>query len=364
VFTGFRWPKQRYNLGKIGVLGCFMKSRRITALLVLLPLLTILVSAGDSQQAPKISKQTRLELEHLFNAELVYVRTPFPMGKDGLKVKNGVVTPNGSELQQKLAMWGPACKPGDAARISNVVFKDNFIHVEINGGPIKKQKWYEHISVGGADGSSAPLAPSDSTANARGSFVDLYFDNYVPEMTGQDLKQLLRPVLDFEAKSREEAYLETVPPKVKDAIQNHQVLVGMNHEMVTYSKGRPPKKIREHDGEVEYEEWIYGEPPQDVEFVRFIGDEVVRLETMKVDGQKVVKTEKELETEPAPKVAKKDDVRPATAPTLHRAGENPENGPERQNDPGGVVLPPAGQSDPTNPTPGAPPPNFSPAPAR
>ena len=84
----------------------------------------------------------------------------------------------------------------------------------------------------------------------------------------------------------QEAYLETVPPKVKEAIQNHQVLVGMNHEMVTYAKGRPPKKVREQDGETEYEEWIYGDPPQDVEFVRFMGDEVVRLETMKVDGRR------------------------------------------------------------------------------
>ena len=335
-------------------------------LLVLVPLLTIVASAGDAQQTPKISKQTRLELAHLFNAELVYVRTPFPMGKEGLRIKAGVVTPNGPELQQKLVMWGPACKPGDAARISNVVFKDNFIHIEINGGPIKKEKWYQRISVGGADGSSAPLAPSDSNANARGSFVDLYFDDYVPEMTGQDFKQLLRPVLDFEAKSREEAYLETVPPKVTDAIQNHKVLVGMNHEMVTYSKGRPPKKVREHDGEAEYEEWIYGDPPQDVEFVRFMGDEVVRLEVMKVDGQKVVKTEKEIETEPAaPKVAKKDDVRPANAPTLHRPGENPDSAP-KDNDTVRVpvILPSGGQPDPTNPTPGAPPPNFAPAPVR
>jgi hypothetical protein len=340
-----------------------MKSRRISALLVTVPLFTALTFAGDSAQAPKISKQTRLELVHLFNAELVYIRTPFPMGKEGLRLKSGVVTPSGPELQQKLVMWGPAAKPGDAARISDVVFKDNLIHIEINGGPVKKQKWYERISVGGADGSSVPLSPSDSTANARGSFVDVYFDNYVPEMTGKDLKDILRPVLDFESKSREEAYLETVPPKVKEAIQNHHVLVGMNREMVTYSKGRPPKKVREHDGETEYEEWIYGDPPQDVEFVRFVGDEVVRLETMKVDGQKVVKTEKEIEMEPAPKVAKKDDVRPATAPTLRRPGENPDNAePVQPGAPSNVpinVPPPVGSPDPSGTGP-----NLFPTPAR
>jgi len=38
---------------------------------------------------------------------------------------------------------------------------------------------------------------------------------------------------------------------------------------------------------------IYGEPPQDVDFVRIASDEVVRVETMKVDGQKILRTEKE-----------------------------------------------------------------------
>jgi hypothetical protein len=300
-----------------------MKYRLLPALLV--PLVGILLAtAQDSNstaRAPKISKQTRMELVRLMNAEVVYVRSPFPMGRSGLKLRNGQVTPSGAELQQLVAMWGPAAKNGDAVRITNLIFKDNYVHVEINGGPIKKQKWYERISVGGAGGET-PIAPSDTNANARGSFVDVYFEPYVPEMTGQQFKVLLRPVLDFDSKSREEAYLETVPPKAKEAIQNHQVLVGMNHEMVTYSKGRPPKKVREREDEVDYEEWIYGEPPQDVEFVRFVGDEVVRLETMKVDGTKVVKTDKELNLDPVTKVAKQDDeARPANAPTLRRPGE-------------------------------------------
>src|SRR5947209_15070965 len=39
----------------------------------------------------------------------------------------------------------------------------------------------------------------------------------------------------------------------------HNVLVGMNPEMVIHAKGRPPKKVREKDGETEYEERIYGD---------------------------------------------------------------------------------------------------------
>jgi len=278
-----------------------------------------------------MARQTRQEIIHAFNDELVYVRTIFPMGKAGLKLKDGALTPSGPELQQLMALWGPAAKPGDRARISSILIKDNYIRLEINGGPIKKQKWYQHIEISGAQG--APITPSDPSANARGSLVDLYFDKYVPELTGPELKELLRPVFDFDAKSAIEAYLETVPPQVKEAIKNHHVLVGMNRDMVIYAKGRPPKKVREsaHGAaeDVEYEEWIYGTPPQDVDFVRFVGDEVVRVETMEVDGQKIVRVDKEVDLG-ATTLAKKQEARPANAPTLRRPGEEmPEGNPTR-----------------------------------
>jgi len=96
----------------------------------------------------------------------------------------------------------------------------------------------------------------------------------------------------------------------------------INHDMVTYALGHPPRRVREHDGDIEYEEWVYGTPPQDVDFVRFVGEEVVRVETMKVDGQKLVRVEKEVDLG-APTVAKKDNgERPSNAPTLRRPGED------------------------------------------
>ncbi|HKC01472.1 MAG TPA: hypothetical protein VKD23_21995 [Terriglobales bacterium] len=284
------------------------------------------LALAENTPPPKISKATREDIIHAFNEELVYIRTSFPMGKMGLKLRNGNVTPTGPELQHLMSLWGPAAKPGDRARISDVVIKEDHIRFEINGGPIKKQKWYQHIQISGAN-SSVPIAPSDSSANARGSFVDLYFDKYVPEMTGPELKQVLRPVFDFDSKSALDAYLETVSPQVKDAIKNHHVLVGMNHDMVIYAKGRPPKKVRERADEAEYEEWIYGVPPQDVDFVRFVGDEVVRVETMKVGGEKVVRIEKEVDLG-EPTIARKEEDRPANAPTLRRPGEEmPESNP-------------------------------------
>lgn len=339
-----------------------MKPPLVWALLILstsLPSATAFAQTSSSSQKtsppPHMSKKTRMDLIRAFDAELVYIRTPFPMGKKGLTVKDGATSPNGPELQMLIATWGPAVKPGDQARITAVEVKGERIRFEINGGPIKKQKWYERLQVGG-NGGTVPVAPSDSNANPRGSFVDLEFDHYVPELSAPEIKQLLRPVFDFDAKSAVEAYLETVPPKVKEAIQNHQVLVGMNREMVVYSKGRAPKKIREKENETEYEDWIYGEPPQDVDFVRFVGDEVTRVETMKVSGEKIVRTEREVELAPKPSLAQTTEptARPANAPTLRRPGEEMPNDPNTNPRSGNVAPLPPPQSEPQDPGGGTP----------
>ena len=150
-------------------------------------------------------------------------------------------------------------------------------------------------------------------------------------MSAAQLRALLLPVLDFKARSKEEAYLDTVPPKAKEAIQAHHVLVGMNTEMVIHAVGKPPKKVRERDGETDYEEWIYGQAPQDVDFVRIIGDEVVRVETMKVGGEKIVRAEKEVIIEKPDKdteAKREQEDRPANAPSLRRPGEDTEDVPK------------------------------------
>jgi hypothetical protein len=309
--------------------------------------------------APRISKQGRYEIIRNFETQLVYARTAFPMGKKGLQLKQGVITPNGDELQQALNLWGPAVKPGDPAHISLVQIKDDHIRFEINGGPERRQKWYQRVQVTGAYGQPVPgTGPNEPQSNPHGSYVDLYFDKYVPEMTSQQLRDALYPVLDFNAKNKEQAYLDTMPPKVKQAIQAHHVLVGMTQEMVLHAKGKPPKKVRERTGETEYEEWIYGEAPADVDFVRFVGDEVVRVETMKVDGEKIVRTEKEIILQPPDqdkdKEAKKEpDDRPSSAPSLRRPGEDSQDVPKPANGtpppplmpPPDIPQPPSGPSE-------------------
>jgi outer membrane protein assembly factor BamE (lipoprotein component of BamABCDE complex) len=291
--------------------------------------------------APRMSRETHYQIIRDFETQLVYSRTQFPMGTKGLQLKeDGTITPNGKDLQQLLVIYGPSIKPGDPAHISYVQIKNDHIHFELNGGPIRRQKWYQRIEVAGSNGPVMTGPQNSPTNNVHGSFVDLYFPKYVPEMTAAQLRQLLYPVLDFNARNPEQAYLDTVPPKVKAAILAHHVLVGMNRDMVVYAMGKPPKKDREKDGEVEYEEWIYGMPPADVNFVRFVGDEVVRVETMKVDGEKIVRTQKEvvLPSEQQQEAQKQPEERPANAPSLRRPGEDSDQVPQPAN---GAAPPPA-----------------------
>ncbi len=276
--------------------------------------------------AERMSRQTRFEIIRDFETQLVYSRAMFPMNTKGLRLRGDEISPNGEELRQALAIWGPAIKPGDPAHISLVQVKDDHIHFEINGGPVRRQKWYKHVQISGARGSTVTPGKDEPQNNPHGSFVDVYFPKYVPEMTAQQLRALLFPVLDFNARNKEQAYLDTVPPKAKEAILEHRVLVGMNQEMVLHSKGKPPRKVRERDGETQYEEWIYGEAPADVVFVRIVGDEVVRVETIKVSGEKIVRTEKEvvLPTLDKDKEAKKEqEAHPGNHPTMRRPGEDP-----------------------------------------
>jgi hypothetical protein len=320
-------------------------------------LLVAVVLAGaatcSADKSIPLSEQHRMELIRTFNADRVYIRTQFPMGKVGLTLKDGKVSPNGEKLQQLLALWGPSVKPGDLALVTKFDIRNDRMHFEINGGPVKKTKWYQHVQVGvNGVGGSPGGQPNDPINNPRGSYVDLIFDHHVPDLTVEQVKEMLWPVFDFDSKSPMEAYLQSVPPKVKEAIENHHVLVGMNREMVIYAKGHPEKKIREKDEQgTEYEDWIYGEPPHDVDFVRVVGDEVVRVETMKVGGEKIVRTEKEVDINgPTVASAAQQENKPVKAPTLRRPGEEGPNTRAPSGSTGPTPIPNAPSAP--NPSPG------------
>ena len=340
-----------------------MTSARIS---VLAATVLVLASAAAADNKPAsqpsaqhMSANTRFAVIRALEAERVYVRRPFPMGVKGLTLHaSGKVSPDGDELWGVVAQHGAAARPGDRVQITNVEIKGDRIVFEINGGPRKKKKWWQHIQIESVGG-TAPLDQDTGTpVNPHGSVVALLFDGFVPEMTVNRVKELLAPVFDFTAHSAAQAYSDSLPPKVRQAIKNHEALVGMNREMVQMAKGRPPRKIREREGTQDYEEWIFGDPPQDVEFIRFVGDEVVQVKIMKVSGEKIVRTDREVSLEGI--VPHRDRARtaegaeaknPQPPPSLRRPGEAPTPSP-------GVPV----SNRPDTSVPGSPDPQPQPAP--
>jgi hypothetical protein len=180
----------------------------------------------------------------------------------------------------------------------------------------------------------------------KGCTLALVFPKYIPEMTATDVKKLLSPLIDFTVKSPTQAYLDTLPPKLKQSIESHEALVGMSKEMVIDALGRPPKRIRENDGNVDYEEWIYGEPPGDVQFIRFVNEEVTRVEHSQVGGLREIRTAREVKVnavtgaatmtdpnapqtaaaaQPADATQTAEAKKPPKAPTMRRPGEQAED---------------------------------------
>jgi hypothetical protein len=99
----------------------------------------------------------------------------------------------------------------------------------------------------------------------------------VPDVTPDQVKEILSSVLDFSKKSATKTFIESVPDEFKDAVKNKQAAVGMDKDLVLATLGRPLKRVREKKGEVQTEDWIYGEKPQKVTFVTFLNDKVISV---------------------------------------------------------------------------------------
>jgi len=202
-----------------------MYPHRKAVLAAALVLLAIPSFAGDKGKPPKLNDQNRQMIIRNFEAEQCFSHTYFPMGKVGLRISpDGKVTPGAQEVRSMVAQYGPAAKPGDRVKITNVIFKGDAIIFEINGGPVKKKKWYERISVGASGGDVAPMDrsgdPTNLDVNNRGSYIALQFKDYIPELTSDQIKAMLKPVLDFNAMNAAQAYADEAVTHQLPALQH------------------------------------------------------------------------------------------------------------------------------------------------
>ncbi|HZB87845.1 MAG TPA: hypothetical protein VE291_04225 [Terracidiphilus sp.] len=286
----------------------------------------------------QLDAKTRYELLRFLEADQGFAMRPFPRGHKGLTLEaNGKLEPAGEAYLDLVTSQGLSAKPGDRLVITDVKIEHGKITLMLNGGPDARHRFLRHVEVGGGVG-IGPVVQDDGQ-EATGSRLTLAFKERIPELTGKQVEALLAPLISFEVKTPVQAYTDTLPPKLKAAILDHDVLVGMNTDMVLFAKGQPRSKIREMDGQMPFEEWIYGKPPEDVEFVRINGNRVIRLEVAKMGKTPVIFTKDEVEglmrTDGTPVVAESNthtvqvgDVQrdpetqaPAAPPSLRKPGE-------------------------------------------
>jgi hypothetical protein len=202
--------------------------------------------------------------------------------------------PTGDKYVDFLHQKGTSVKPGDRVVVTDIKINEKSIELDLNGGFEHKHKFLRHVSIGMDPVNTVPLA-ADNGQPMTGSRLTLVFEERVPDLNGEQLQALLKPMIDFGVKSPAEAFAETLPPFLRNAIEQHRVLVGMNRDMVVYAKGQPTRKVREtsEDGKL-YEIWIYGETPQPVEFVRFDGSFVAEVKLASVGAPMVVRNQNEM----------------------------------------------------------------------
>jgi len=229
-----------------------------------------------------LDTKTRLELIRILQSEQGFAMRPFPRGHKGLSLQaNGELKPAGEPYLDMVTQFGLCAKPGDAVVLTDIKFDKNKMVFMINGGPDMKHRFLRHIQLG-AGGQMTPMVQGGDESEATGSRLTLEFKGGVPAMTASQVKALLAPLISFDVKTPIQAFTDTLPPKLKEAILKHDVLVGMSTDMLLFAKGQPHKKVREVEGQMPFEEWIYGEAPQPVEFVRINGNRVIRVEIAKV----------------------------------------------------------------------------------
>ncbi len=279
-----------------------------------------------------LTERTKQQLIRTFQADEAFAVRPLPLGTKGIVLHaNGPLSPSGNGYAEELEKFGVSSKPGDRVVITKFEVRPDRILFEFNDGPEKHHHILQHIEVGGMGGMS-PLAQDDGHVPI-GSRMVLVFSKFVPEMTASQVRGLIAPMIDFSLKTPVEAFADTLPPKLKGAVLNHEVLVGMNREMVLKAVGQPDQKVRETDGQTPFEEWIYGQPPHQVQFVRFNGNRVIRLEIADVGQPPVIRDKDETDgyfagqfvhqvrLGDAPPTAPNQEHAPAPAPSLRKPGE-------------------------------------------
>jgi hypothetical protein len=240
-------------------------------------LASLLVAFCVPVRADKLSFDEKMEIERGLNAEFATTRVVLPHAKRPL-VFHSDGQYDHRAWEKALYEQGPAARIGDEVQITRVEIDSNRILLEINGGT-RSGHWYDHVQVG-MGGTTSPVSRGqDSQGLANGSHIALVFPGSVPSLKAAEIRQMLSPIFNFEKRTASEQYVDKLPEPIKKAIKEQHAIEGMDRDQVLLAMGKPRSKSRETnaDGDA-LEDWIYGDPPGKMTFVRFNEGKVVKVE--------------------------------------------------------------------------------------
>jgi hypothetical protein len=246
------------------------------------------MQSSGAQQSPaqrntNLTEPSKLALIRFVSGEFAKVRKPIPGGKEGFILYSDKPL-NQEYLDRVVTSHGAAVNTGDNAQITKLEFREHTIIVDINGGGRPKKSWRDRIQV--SVGGPSQVPQSTTTAQQEqgpagfqpgaGGTLYVQFPKNIPDLTPDDLKNILSPFLDFtRERSAAVHWIDTLPPEMKKAITDRRAILGMDREEVVAAIGKPDRKVRERDTEgYDTEDWIYGHPPDKTVFVHFRGDKV------------------------------------------------------------------------------------------
>ena len=247
------------------------------AILILPIFLSTSVSAGK-----KLTEEDRIELLRGLGSEFATVKAylprsqrPLPFPSDGNYDKE--------KWQEMGKAMGAAARVGDQVQITRVGIEPDRLILDINGG-LKGHRgsWKDHVSLG-VGGNTRPINQTQNGTSPGGTTIEVMFPEGVPGLKADEVKKILKPVLEFDKETATENYVEKLPEPIREAIKAKKAIVGMDHDQVLLAMGKPRHKERTVKDGNELEDWVYGDPPGKVTFITFEGSKVSKIKEAYAD---------------------------------------------------------------------------------
>ena len=207
----------------------------------------------------QISQDAKYDLLRTVLADTAAARVALPFGEAGVELTDSGQI-NKDKLDREMRKNGQSIEVGKVVTVTSLSFSDDKIEVELDGGGKNKKNFLDRIQVGVGTGNTNthPVGNDDKIKKAKGSKIILRFEKKVPpDLTAEQLKKVLDPILDFNKRSFMKTGIDALPPEFQDAVKAKEARIGMDRSTVIMALGRPDQKVREAKNGAMSEQWIY-----------------------------------------------------------------------------------------------------------